>query len=211
MILSRRAFALCTAGTALGIAGSGLVWPRQGHAQTWDAQISDFDQVMGSPDAPVTLVEYASFTCGFCASFHGETLPEIKSRYVDSGQVRFIFRDFPLDGLSLRAGMLARCVEGVDYFAVVDELFANQRQWARADDPIASLQRLGQLAGLSEEAFLACMNNETLANQIIQLRLDAEERYNVNSTPTFVMNGEVFAGALPIDAFIERIEMQLGS
>ena len=202
MILSRRSFhGGLAAGTALAI---GLARPAR--AQTWDPNITDFDQVLGQPDAPVTMIEYASFTCGHCATFHADTLPEIRTRYIDNGTVRFVFRDFPLDGLALRAGMLARCVENDRFFTVVDVLFESQRQWATSGDPLEALRRIGQLAGLSEAEFDACMENEALANQIIELRLEAEQRYDVSSTPTFVINGEVVSGAWPIDRFVELIE-----
>ena len=202
MILSRRLFhGGLAAGAALAV---GL--PRLARAQSWDANISDFDKVLGQPDAPVTMIEYASFTCGHCATFHLETLPEIKTRYIDSGTLQFVFRDFPLDGLALRAGMLARCVDENRFFTVVDVLFERQRQWAGSGDPLEALRRIGQLAGLSDDAFNACMEDEALANQIIELRLDAEQRYDVSSTPTFVINGDVVSGAWPIDRFAELIE-----
>ena len=202
MILSRRSFqGGLVAGTALAV---GLTRPAR--AQSWDPNITDFDQVLGQPDAPVTMIEYASFTCGHCATFHTDTLPEIRTRYIDNGTVRFVFRDFPLDGLALRAGMLARCVENDRFFTVVDVLFESQRQWATSGDPLEALRRIGQLAGLSEAEFDACMENEALANQIIELRLEAEQRYDVSSTPTFVINGEVVSGAWPIDRFVELIE-----
>lgn len=211
MTLTRRTYLTSTAACAVVLLAAGPLGLRSAFAQDWDPAITEFDAVMGDPDAPVTLIEYASFTCGHCANFATDTFDELKTRFIDTGQLRFVFRDFPLDGLALRAGMLARCVEGVDYFAVIHELFASQRQWATADDPVEALQRIGQLAGLSEEAFLACMDNDDLANQIIQLRLDGEEQYNVRATPTFVLNGHVFSGALPLDEFVDRIEQQLQS
>ena len=211
MTLTRRTTLKTGLVAASGAALGPVLGSRLAHAQGWDPQISDFDQVLGDPNAPITLIEYASFTCGHCATFHNDTLGPLKTDYIETGQMQFVFRDFPLDGLALRAGMLARCVEGVDYFAVVDELFASQQQWARASDPVAALQAIGQLAGLTEDAFIACMNNEDLANQIIQLRLDGEALYEVRATPTFVMNGDVFSGALPLAQFVERIEAQLNT
>ena len=90
----------------------------------WDPGITDFDKVLGDADAPVTIVEYASFTCPHCANFHTETMPALKERYIDTGQVRFVFRDFPLNEPALRAGMMARCVPDAQYFNVVDVVFS---------------------------------------------------------------------------------------
>ena len=176
---------------------------------SWDADIGPFDKVLGDPDAPLTIVEYASFTCGHCADFHEETLPALKEAYIDTGAVRFVFRDFPLDGLALRAGMLARCGRDDQYFGLVDAIFASQDQWIRDDEPMAALQRLGSLAGIGAEQFEACMADEDLSNSIIELRLEAQERYNIRATPSFVIDGEVHSGHLRFNEFAEMIDARL--
>ena len=205
MDLTRRGFAMTTLAGASTLA-FGI---RQGRAQSWDPGLSDFDRFMGDPNAPVTIIEYSSFTCPHCARFHTDTLAQLVETYVETGQLRFVFRDFPLDGLALRAGALARCVDEEHFFGMVDVLFENQRQWATSGDPIAALAQIGRLAGVDQDAFDACMADEALLNQIIQLRVDAEEIYGVDSTPTFVLNGEIVRGALPFESFAELIDAAL--
>src|SRR5687768_5061793 len=111
------------------------------------------DMALGKPDAPVTVIEYASMTCPHCAHFHAETLKAFKEKYVDTGKVRLIFREFPFDGLALRASMLARCAGAERYFPMLDVLFQQQNQWTRAKDPMAALAQIGRLAGVSPQKF----------------------------------------------------------
>ncbi len=172
----------------------------------WDPQITEFDRVLGSPDAPVTMLEYASFTCGHCASFHLQTLPELQRRYVETGVLRYVFRDFPLDGLALRASLLARCVPEDQYFSMVNVLFSSQQQWATAPDPVQALGQIGRLAGLSEAEFQACMDDRALADRVYQLRQDGERRYQIDSTPTLIVAGAKLTGNQPIDAIAPAIE-----
>lgn len=182
---------------------------RPAFAQGWDAGLTDFDKVFGADDAPVTLIEYASFTCGHCANFHNETLPELTQTYIDTGSVRFVFRDFPLDGVALRAGMLARCLPDSAYKPMLDLIFQQQREWARADDPVLALVSLARNAGLSESAAQACLADEDLAVRIVEMRQEGIDRYGVNSTPTFVLEGETFAGALSFEEMAARIDAVL--
>lgn len=172
----------------------------------WDANIGELDRVLGDAEAPVTLVEYASFTCGHCARFHAQTLPALKETYVDSGVVRLVFRDFPLDGLALRASMLVHCAAPAQYFTLVEVLFATQEQWVSAPDPLQALGNIGRQAGISEADFQACMANDMLADQILRRAREAEERYGVDSTPSFVINGETLIGNHPFDRFEAAIE-----
>jgi protein-disulfide isomerase len=172
----------------------------------WDANIGDLDQVMGEDEAPVTLIEYASFTCGHCARFHTETLPELKEEYIDTGAARLVFRDFPLDGLALRASMLSHCAAPEQYHTLVDVLFATQQQWVSSPDPMQALANIGRQAGISEQDFEACMENEQLADRILRRAREAEEQYGVESTPSFVINGELMIGNQPIERFEAAIE-----
>ena len=201
--MRRRALLL---GSLTGLGAIGLApvvaWAQDG----WDPRITDFDKVLGSPDAPVTIVEYSSYTCPHCARFHRETLPRLKTEYIDIGVARLVFRDFPLDGMALRAGMMARCLPDPLFFSMNEVLFAQQQDWARAADPVGALGNLGRVAGLNQDAFQACMADEALADRIIQLRLEGAQHYGVNSTPTFVINGEVLAGAQPFERFASLIE-----
>ena len=179
-------------------------------AQSWDPQITDFDRVLGSADAPVTMIEYSSFTCPHCAAFHADVLPDLKREYIDTGFVRLVFRDFPLDGWALRAGMLARCAPESQYFPLIEVLFSSQQQWVRAEDPMEALGRIGRLAGIGQEDFEACMRDEDLANQIVELRLLGQDRYDVDATPTFVINGQTISGARSFESFAEILDGMIG-
>lgn len=177
-----------------------------GSGESWDAGITDFDAVLGDPAAPVTMIEYASFTCPHCAAFHTETLPDIKERFVDTGQLKVVFRDFPLDGVALQAGMLARCVPDDQYFNVVDVLFDTQRQWATAEDPRAALSRIGQMAGLEQSTIDSCLDDREMADRLVALREAGATQYDISSTPSFVIEGETHASALPLEDFVALIE-----
>ena len=164
------------------------------------------DMAKGDPNAPVIVIEYASLTCPHCAQFHTEVLPELKERYIATGKVRLIYRDFPLDQMALAAATLAHCAGPDRYFSMLDVLFETQANWARADDPIAALKRLGKLGGLSEEKMDACLADQELADGILQTRLDGQNEFDISSTPSFVIDGKTYAGSRDIDAFAELID-----
>ncbi len=194
----------------VAVAGAGAFVLRQSNdaiaAGSWDPGITDFDKVLGNDDAPVTIVEYASFTCPHCASFHNETMPLLKERYIDTGQVRFVFRDFPLNEPALRAGMMARCVPEEQYFNVVDVVFSTLNQWSSGPNWMQSLSRIGRMAGLSQQAFDACMADTQLEERILALRLEGANTFNVQATPSFVVNGKTLSGGRSIDEFAEIID-----
>lgn len=147
------------------------------------------ERVLGDPAAPVTLIEYASLTCPHCASFHADTLPDLKERYIDTGKVKLVYRDFPLDRTALAAAVLAHCAGESRYFAFLNAMFANQASWARAADPIAALKQLTRLGGLSDAEADACLADTGLQDAVLQMRLDGEREFDVNSTPTILVNG----------------------
>jgi protein-disulfide isomerase len=147
-------------------------------------------RVIGSPDAKATLVEYFSLTCPHCARFHVETYPKIKEKYIDTGKLRMEFRDFPLDQWALRAAALARCVPEKHYPAIIDVLMKQQASWARASNPLEALLRIGQLAGLDRDTAQACMTDGKLLDGIIASRLEGDKKHGVESTPSFLLNGE---------------------
>ena len=164
------------------------------------------DMAMGSENAPLTVVEYASMTCPHCAAFHSKVLPEVKRDYIDAGKLRLVFRDFPLDGLALRASMLARCGGAERYFAFVDVLFMQQAAWSRAKDPVKALAQIARMGGVSEEAFQACMTNKELEKYVVQSRYDAQQEHRVSGTPSFVVNGKTYSGIESIEAFKEMVD-----
>ncbi len=159
------------------------------------------DRVLGKVEAPITIIEYASLTCPHCARFHKETLPRIKAAYIDTGKVKFVFRDFPFDGLALRAAALARCAPQERYFAVVEALFQQQESWSRAKDPLVAIGNIGKLAGMSQASVDACFQDTKLLDKIVQGRMDGEKTHGVDSTPTFIIGGKKVSGAEPFETF----------
>jgi protein-disulfide isomerase len=152
------------------------------------------DHVLGDPKAPITLIEYASFTCPHCAHFNNQMLPELKKKWVDTGKVRMIYRDFPLDQIATKAAQLAECSGKDRYFAVVDMIFQTQANWATATDPIAELSKGLRIAGIGDNEVKACLANDAVLNGVLA-DLRTGESLGVNSTPTLFINGEQFKGA----------------
>ena len=124
------------------------------------------EKVMGSDDAPVTIIEYASMTCGHCANFHNDTLPVLKTEYIDTGKARLIFREFPLDNVATAASMVARCAEPDVFFPLIGAMFQLQRSWAFSNEPIQGLIRVAQQAGFSQEAVNACLQNQAVLDGV---------------------------------------------
>lgn len=164
------------------------------------------ERVLGKEDAPVTIYEYSSLTCPHCADFHAETLPDLKKTYFDTGRAKLVFRDFPLDPLALAGALIARCAPEAVYFKLLDILFAKQGDWARAANPVEALKQYGRLSGMSDAALDACLKNEDLLKAIQSVQTQANERLGIDSTPSFVINGEVVAGARSAEAFGTLIE-----
>jgi protein-disulfide isomerase len=156
--------------------------------------ITKDDRILGRPDAPITIVEYASMSCPHCAHFATTVLPELKKKWIDTGKAKLVLRDFPLDKLALRAAMIQRCASPDRFYAFVETLFADQQQWVMAEDAEAALARLAQLGGISRSAFDACLKDSALENFILQERLVAAKDLGVNATPTFFINGNKFSG-----------------
>jgi protein-disulfide isomerase len=159
------------------------------------------DRILGSPTAPITIVEYASMTCPHCAHFSEEVLPEIKKKWIDTGKVKWVLRDFPLDDEAVHASMIARCAPHDRFYAFIDTFFADQANWAAAPDYQAALSRLAELGGMSKDQVEACLKDETLRNQVLNSRLVAANQLGVNATPTFFVNGTKFTGAPTAEEF----------
>ena len=148
------------------------------------------DHVLGKPDAPITIIEYALMTCPHCADFNKTILPEIKRDYIDTGKAKLVFRDFPLDQLAVKGAMLARCAPSDRYFAFIDTLFANQGSWAASRDPVAALSRIARLGGLSEDQFNKCMADKSVEDAVLAQRIAGSKEFNVEATPTIIINGK---------------------
>jgi protein-disulfide isomerase len=162
------------------------------------------DEIQGQADAPVTIVEYASMTCPHCSHFHETTYPEMKKKYIDTGKVRFVFREFPLDPLALAASMLARCAGKEKYFPLIDAFFAQQKDWV-VQKPLQPMFTIAKQAGFTQQTFDQCLANHQLEQGIVEERTRATQKFNVNSTPTFFINGKIFRGALTPEELDKQI------
>ncbi|MEQ9144135.1 MAG: DsbA family protein [Parvibaculaceae bacterium] len=161
------------------------------------------DIAMGSPDAPVTVYEYASLTCNHCAAFHLQSLPPIKEKYIDTGKVRWVIRAFPFDPAATAAVMMARCAGEDRYYKFLDVLFEQQPQWAFQGNPGENLENIAKQGGFSSEAYNACIQNEEIFDHVRAVQTRAQEVHGVRSTPTFFVNGEKVEGAVPFETFEE--------
>jgi protein-disulfide isomerase len=204
--LTRRHMLLGAAAVAAILAGLSLWNPIDtAAAQTsagGDVSMADLlvpgplgDEVQGQADAPVTIVEYASMTCPHCSHFHETTYPEMKKKYIDTGKVRFIFREFPLDPLAAAAAMLARCAGKDKFFPLIDAFFAQQKDWV-VQKPLQPMFAIAKQAGFTQQTFDECLANQQLLNSLEEQRTRATQKFNVNSTPTFFINGKTVRGAL---------------
>ena len=163
--------------------------------------VTQQDRVLGKPDAPITIVEYASMTCPHCAHFDKDVLPGLKKKWIETGKAKLILRDYPLDEPALRAAMMARCAPPERFFPLIHTLFDTQDQWSLAKDWRGALEKTARLAGISKKDFDACLANKAMEDQVVQSRLVAATQLGVESTPTFFINGTKVQGAPTEQAF----------
>jgi protein-disulfide isomerase len=171
------------------------------------------DMALGPKDAAVTIVEYASMTCGHCAAFTENVFPKLKEAYIDTNKIRFVFREFPLDIKAAAGSMLSRCIAKDDpakYFAVTDMLFKQQNDWVMKNTT-ETLTRIGKQAGLSQQAVEDCLKDQALLDKIAADQKFAAEVLKVNSTPTFFINGEMVKGETSFEEFDKRIKALMKS
>jgi len=170
------------------------------------------DRVLGQANAPVVMVEYASATCPHCAEFHEKVLPLIKTEYIDTGKVRFIFREFPLDKLAMGAFMLARCVPEDKYFPTIDMMFRRQQTWSKTGNPADELFRIMQFSGMDKAGFEACLKRADISKTIFESSKKAAKEFGIKGTPAIFVNGQMIDGhkemtevKAAIDAAIKNI------
>lgn len=191
-----------------------LFGPFTGPVQAQSAQDMLAEKVLGKADAPVTMIEYASLSCPHCREFHEKTLPQIKEKYIDTGKVKLIFRDFPLGQgalgqRTLAAHMVASCAGPVRYFAMISILFRDQAVWAQAPDGMAALQASAKKGGMSPAQVDACLRNEDLLQGIQKTIETGHKDHGVDSTPFFIVAGEKVSGAQDFKVFEDIIERAL--
>jgi protein-disulfide isomerase len=216
--MTRRAFTAAL--TLAGLAAAAGLSPLRLVAEARAQSASDLakagplgDMALGAKDAPVTIIEYASMTCPHCATFTKDVFPKLKSEYIDTGKVRFIFREFPLDQVALAASALARCVAKDDaqkYFAVVDMLFRQQNDLVT--DALGTINRVGKQAGFSEQMIKDCVQNDpTVQKGILDVREHAYKTLKIDSTPSFFINGTLVRGETSLEGFEKIIKPLLKS
>ena len=169
------------------------------------AEASD-EKVLGDPGASVTIIEFASLSCPHCAEFHKTRFDWLKENYIDTGKVRFIFRDFPLNRPALLGSMVAHCADPSKYFAYLSLLFKNQEKWAFSQPVEEQLVKLARVSGMGQEKLLNCLQDEALAEKIIQSRLESQNTYNIESTPSFLVGDQLIVGVPSEERLRELIE-----
>lgn len=167
------------------------------------------EMVLGADDAPVTIIEYASMTCGYCRNFHVNTYPTLKSDYIETGKARFIMREFPLDNVATAVAMLIRCAPEEKFFDVVDLYFETQSTWLRSDNLVGAIYDIAKQVGFSKQEFEGCLNNQELLANVQSVKNTAATQFQVQSTPTFFINGDMVRGALTVDQLREEIDSRL--
>jgi protein-disulfide isomerase len=213
VLTSRRLFLLASGAAALAASAfpTGTIAQRkQGPAEVPVDELMKPGElpelVLGDPDAKATIVEYASMTCGHCAHFHNKVFPELKSKYIDTGKVRFIMREFPLDNLAAAGAMLARCAGGEKTFPLIGVLFEKQEEWVVRNNPVPKLFEIAKQAGFTQESFDKCLTDQKLLDQLGAVRARASETFGVSSTPTFFVNGKRLVGASTLADFDKALE-----
>ena len=167
---------------------------------------TDEEFFLGNKNAKIVVIEYASMTCIHCATFHKQVYPKIKKNYIDTNKIKFIFRDFPLDKQALFASVLSKCAPKDKYFDFVKLILANQKKWVSNDDAFMDkLRNIGKLAGLNENKINSCFKDEKLVDNIIRSRSIGEEKYNINSTPSLIINEKKYS-AMSYENFEKIIE-----
>ena len=167
------------------------------------------DVVEGDPDAPITVIEYASLTCPHCAAFHNQTYKRLKTDYIDTGKIKFIYRDYPLGNEALSASIIARCGGEEKYLAFIDLFLTQQDKWTRSADWMGELQKMARFGGLGADQINACLSDQALGQSVVNRTRAASEVFRVNSTPTIVIDGETWTGGRDFATMAEALDAKL--
>lgn len=163
------------------------------------------DRVVGSADAPVTVIEYHSLTCGNCAGFHTQIFPKIKEEFVDTGLVKFVLRDFPLDGVAVEAATLAHCAGPDKYPLVISSLYRDKERWAHAKEPLVYLRQMAPFLGVPAARYEACRADKDFVGAITKMAFEGQQQYAIKGTPSFIIGGKLYAGILTFERFSEIV------
>ena len=199
----------------LGVGGLGLVGvaapANVALAQDVDKSLVK-EMALGAEDAPVTVIEYASYTCPHCKTFHDNVFKDLKANYIDTGKVRFIYREAYFDRYALWAAMVARCGGEAKYFGLSDMMFKQQSEWTKGDTPgevADNLRKIGRKAGLTNDEVDACLQNEDKAKAMIAVYQENFERDGITGTPSFMIDGEKYSN-MGYDEFSRILDEKLG-
>lgn len=187
-----RRFVIGALAAGLGLGPMGMAWAQEAGEAVQVSAIEVTDFAIGAEDAPITFVEYASFTCPHCARFHDEVFGRLKADYIDTGKVRFVYREVYFDRYGLWAAMVARCGGEMRYFGITDMLFSTQQDWAGSDDPAVvseNLRKIGRKAGMEDAAIDACMKDAAMAEALVAHFEEGMAEDDVQGTPTLIING----------------------
>ena len=170
--------------------------------------ITNDDFVIGDNDAPITIIEYASMSCGHCADFHNNTLETLKKEYIDTGKVKFVFRDFPYNYPALLGTMVMRCLPDDIRYDYMNALYRLQKQWVQKENAESTkeLFKIMQSGGMNKEEFEACIYNVELENKIIEELMAVQKEFKIKSTPSFIINGNLLEGNKSIKDFRQIID-----
>jgi len=210
MFFSRRLFIALTP-LVLSVALAAC-WGGGSNDATRSSAERDDDMAMGDPKAPIIMVEYASLTCPHCAAFHEEIFPELKKKYIDTGKVRFVFRQFPTPPVPYAVGgeAVARCAGPDKYFDLLDILYKKQRYWVTSNNPRKALMEMAATAGISQADFDACVSDEANIKRIQEVSKIAQEEFKITGTPSFVINGKLRPQVRTLESFEEIFNPILG-
>ncbi|MFK0384719.1 DsbA family protein [Rhizobium sp. RM] len=213
LTVSRRSLLGGVAFASVAVSLPGIVQAQELPESTGDVDMAEVlkpgplpEAALGDANAPVKIVEYMSMTCPHCAHFHNTTFEEIKKKYIDTGKVYFVIREFPFDPRAAAAFMLARCAPQGQYFPFVSMLFKQQQTWAVAQDARAALLQMSKMAGFSQESFEACLTNQKLLDDVNATMQRGATEFGVNSTPTFIINGKKYAGDMSVETMSAVID-----
>jgi len=216
MKITRREALPVLAATGFAAAGAANILPglnsivptKEAHAEDLSTLMEPGpfgEHMVGDPDAPVTIIEYASMTCPHCRTFHLTEYPKIKEKYIETGKAKLYFREFPFDPSAAAAFMLAQCAGEDKYFSMIDVLFERQATWSRGK-VVDELFKIAKLAGFTQESFNACLKDQELLDNVLSIQKKAAQDYEVNATPTFFINGTKYAGSMSAQAMGEIID-----